>query len=245
MAFVRSVVERWSRGKKFRRQLAVSGKNIPIYISPDAQLKYLRKSTHWDQDLIALAMSCVKPNDDVWDIGANIGVFSFAAAAMSKTGNIYAFEPDTFLVEVIKASKKLNGLENVHILPIGISDKDGFANFLIAKRGRASNSLETAGGRSQMGGVREKVLIPALTGESVHKQLGSTPQLIKIDVEGAELMVLEGLQQVLKTAKPILYIELGEDTKMPALKLLSELGYVSEESTNYQPGLQNFLLRSK
>lgn len=225
---LRKMLEVVARGRKVKRHISINGQEIPIYVSPDAQLKYLKKSGSWDQDLIQLAVRYVKPGDEVWDIGANCGVFTFAAAAMSQTGNIVAFEPDTFLVEVIKSSRRLNGMKNVQIIPTAIAAVDGFAEFQIAERGRASNSLSSAGGRSQMGGVRDSFLVPTLSGESVKKYLGFVPNFVKIDVEGAELMVLEGLVEILKTAKPLVYVELGAETKADATTLLSDLGYSSD-----------------
>lgn len=238
---LRKLAEIFARGRKVRRHITINGQKIPIYVSPDAQLKYLKRSGSWDQDLIHLAGKYVKRGDDVWDIGANVGVFSFAAAAMSQTGNIIAFEPDTFLVDVIKASRRLNGMKNVQVIPTAIAAEDGFAEFQVAERGRASNSLTTAGGRSQMGGVRDRFLVPTLSGESVEKYLGSAPNFIKIDVEGAELMVLKGLKDVLRTAKPTIYVELGAETKTEATTLLSDLGYSRNQSDDDNTEFGNYL----
>lgn len=240
---LRKMLELVARGRKVRRHISINRQKIPLYVSPDSQLKYLKKSGSWDQDLIRLAVKYIKPGDDVWDIGSNVGVFAFAAAAMSKTGNIVAFEPDTFLVEVIKASRRLNGLSNVQVIPAAIAEKDGFAEFQIAQRGRASNSLTSAGGRSQMGGVRDSFLVPTLSGNSVKNYLGSSPQFIKIDVEGAELMVIKGLVDVLKTARPFVYVELGAETKADVTTLLSDLGYSFETPEGDSTAFGNYLFK--
>lgn len=240
---LRKMLEVVARGRKVKRHISINGREIPLYVSPDAQLKYLKRSGSWDQDLIQLAAQYVKPGDDVWDIGANCGVFSFAAATMSQTGNIFAFEADTFLVEVIKSSRRLNGMKNVQAIPIAIAAEDGFAEFQIAERGRASNSLSSAGGHSQMGGVRDSFLVPTLSGESVRKYLGSGPQFIKIDVEGAELMVINGLIDVLKNERPFVYVELGAESKADVINLLSDLGYSSDIPVGDSTALANYLFK--
>lgn len=240
---LRKIIEVVSRGRRVQRHISINGRKIPLFVSPDAQLKYLKKSGSWDQDLISLAMKYVNLGDDVWDIGANVGVFSFAAAAVSQTGNIIAFEPDTFLVEVIKASRRLNGLGNVQVIPTAVAAEDGFAEFQIAERGRASNSLSSAGGRSQMGGVRDRFLVPTLSGESIKNYLGSAPKFIKIDVEGAELMVIKGLREVLSTAKPIIYVELSTETKAEATTILSDLGYSLDTPDDDGSRFGNYLFK--
>ncbi len=239
----RRLIELFARGRKIRRHITIDGREISMYVSPDSQLKYLKRSGSWDQDLVLLAQKYIKPGDEVWDIGANVGVFTFAAAAMSKTGNVLAFEPDTFLIEVIRASRKRNGLRNVQAIPAAIASEDGFAEFLVAERGRASNSLKSAVGRSQMGGVRDSFLVPTFSGESVHRRLNSRPSFIKIDVEGAELQVLEGCKSVLRSLKPLVFIELGAESRELATKLLLDLGYRCDSATDPEcdDGFGNFL----
>lgn len=222
---IRKTLQRLARNKILKRHIVVNGKQIPIYVSPDSQLKYVKNSRHWDQDLISLAEDYVQLGDDIWDVGANVGVFTFAAASASKTGNIYAFEPDTFLNELVKKSIHLNGLHNVNIIPIALSDQNGFAEFNIAQQGRASNSLTIAQSRTHATDARSKHIVPTLTGYSVSQQINSIPSLIKIDVEGAELLVLAGLKQLLLRHHPTLFIELDIDTVSTAIEMLSQFGY--------------------
>ena len=238
---IRKLAERLARGRRILRHIVVDGKRIELFVSPDAQLKYLKKSGAWDDDLVKLAHSHVAEGDDVWDIGSNVGVFAFAAAARSKTGKVYAVEPDTFLVECIRQSRARNGLRNVEVLPVAVSKSDGFAEFLVAERGRASNALAEAGGRSQMGGVRDSFIVPTVSGKSMAERLESRPSFIKIDVEGAELAVLEGISDVLKTAKPVVYVELSAESLPAATALFEDVGYRQETSPQTEHGLGNHL----
>lgn len=222
---IRRIMEILFRKKVIKRSIMLKGEKVPICVSPDSQLKYLKKSGSWDQDLINLASTQINIGDEVWDIGANVGVFSFAAAVASKSGRVLAFEPDSFLVDVMRSSINLNHLQNVCIIPVAISEKNGFAEFQVAKRGRASNCLTEAGGRSQMGGVRYTQIVPTLSGDSISQNFRSVPKFVKIDVEGAELFVLRGLAGVLKKHKPKIYIEVSSDTKTEVASILQDLGY--------------------
>lgn len=242
---IRAFVERVSRGRKFLRKITVSGQQVEMYVSPDAQLKYLKRSGAWDQDLITLAEEFVSQDDDVWDIGANVGVFAFAAASRAKNGRVFAFEPDTFLVELIRQSRRRNGLTNVQVLPVAVSSSDGFAEFLIAARGRASNALKSAGGRSQMGGVRDSFTVPTFSGDSIQKSLESSPSFIKIDVEGAEMFVLEGLKSVLINCRPKVYVELGNKMLEPAIEFFEKIDYRIEDSAEKSVRLANHLFAPK
>lgn len=225
LVMIRHITELLLRKKIIKRSIMLKGETVPIFVSPDSQLKYLKRSGSWDQDLINLASTQINIGDEVWDIGANVGVFSFAAAVASQSGRILAFEPDSFLVDVMKSSIHLNNLQNVFIIPVAISEKNGFAEFQIAKRGRASNCLKEAGGRSQMGGVRITQTVPTLSGDTFSHNFNSVPNFVKIDVEGAELFVLRGLARVLKQHKPKVYIEVSSKSKPEVASILQDLGY--------------------
>lgn len=92
----RKLIERLSREKFFIRKLPSEFSNTPIFVSPDAQLKYLKPGIEgFEQELLNVALEHVKEGDVVWDIGANIGVFSFASASIAGSkGHTLAVEPD-------------------------------------------------------------------------------------------------------------------------------------------------------
>ncbi|MCL6608968.1 MAG: FkbM family methyltransferase, partial [Geminicoccaceae bacterium] len=107
----------------------------------------------------------VGPGRRVWDIGANVGVFAFAAAGRAGAdGRVLAVEPDPWLFALLQHSRAANrgGLAPVELLCAAVADRSGLARLQIAARGRAANTL--AGfGSSQMGGVREELLVPTVT----------------------------------------------------------------------------------
>lgn len=241
MPFFRRAVERIARSRVLSRRFSINARTIRLYYSPDAQLKYLRGQDHWDADIQTLARTYVTPTSVVWDIGANIGVFAFSAA-LAGARRVYALEPDIFLAGVMRRTVHKNGLSTVvAVLPMAIASTTGLADLLIAERGRASNALQLVGGRSQMGGVRNQVTVPVFSADDLCKATDAPPDLIKIDVEGAELHVLEGMRAIISNHRPIIYIEVGTQTQAAVEALFAEFGYAQSEIAGQGPGNLLFL----
>ncbi|NEZ65800.1 FkbM family methyltransferase [Leptolyngbyaceae cyanobacterium CCMR0082] len=209
---IRKLVERLSREKYFIRNLPSEFSRTPLFVSPDAQLKYLKPGVEgFDKELLNIVSEYISKGDVVWDIGSNVGVFAFAAASIAgRNGHVLAVEPDIWLANLLQKSARLHANQNlsVDVLPAAIADSCGIANFLVADRGRASNALAKTGGRCQMGGYREKNLVPMFSLDDLLK-ISAKPNFIKIDVEGAEVNVLQGAQEILSDVRPVIYCEVG------------------------------------
>lgn len=224
---IRRLIERLARGRAFRRRLPADVGGADLLVSPDAQLKYMRPgAAGFDEDLLRVVREHVRPESRVWDIGANVGVFAFAAAGLAVRGDVVAVEADPWLAQLIRRSIRLprNASLRVRVLSAAVSDRNGVADFHIAARGRASNSLAAAGGRSQAGGAREILTVPTITLDTLLESLPA-PDLVKIDVEGAELMVLRGATRLLEEVRPTLYIEVGTDLAAEVAALLRQADY--------------------
>ena len=89
MKIIRTIIERLSRGKVIKRKIYVKGNTIPLLVSPDAQLKYVKFwKNAFNSDLINIAERFLNEESNVWDIGANVEVFTFPAAAVAHKGTI-------------------------------------------------------------------------------------------------------------------------------------------------------------
>jgi FkbM family methyltransferase len=225
---IRHLMERLSRGTAIRRRLPNQFGNRPLYLSADSALSYLKPQ--WAKahaSLLAAASKYASGARAVWDIGGNCGVFTLAAAHVAKPdAEIVAVEADPFLASLLQ--KSVNDRENadktIHVLCAAASDRQGLDRFLIAQRGRSSNSLEQAERRTQTGGTRYMHFVPTITLDGLLQQFAK-PDLIKIDVEGAEALVLKGAQEILKTVRPLLYVEVGEEQNADVTTLLRNHGY--------------------
>ena len=210
----RSLLEKLSRGRAMRRRLPARFGSRPLYLSPDSALSYLKpnwaRSSH---DLLSAAEKYVIPSDNVWDIGANVGVFAVAAAHMAGSGaEVLAVEADPFLAALLQKTvcEPSNSDLRMTVLCAAASSEAGIARFLVAARGRSFNSLERSGHRQQAGGSRYTQYVPTITLDSLLEHFAK-PQVVKIDVEGAEAIVLHGATRILADCRPLFYIEVGAE----------------------------------
>src|ERR1043165_8291887 len=100
---LRRILERLSQRKTFKRRLPANFGHAAIYVSPDAGLKYWTTTLgKVDPLLLSTVEQIIAPGDCVWDIGANVGMFSFAAAVKAgEKGKVLAVEADTWLVDLL------------------------------------------------------------------------------------------------------------------------------------------------
>lgn len=221
----RDIAERLSHRFVFRRRLPEQFGRLPLYVSTEAGLKYLaRPSGRLDPVLFEVAFRHVAAGMAVWDVGSNVGLFALAAAARTgQTGSVLAFEPDLWLVRLLERTTTLKGdRAKIDLLSAAASDRDGVATFNIATRSRATNHIEGYG-TSQTGGTRAARLVPTITLDTVLRHRPA-PQFVKIDVEGAELLVLAGATEVLKH-RPVLFCEVASQNSRAATAILSGAGY--------------------
>lgn len=224
--FYRTLVERLSRNIVFTRHLPADLGRAPIVVSPGAALSLALPRLN--SDLFDFAREFVKPGSVVWDLGANVGLFSIAAAQRAgSTGKVIAVEADIWLATLLRKSSTLQPASTAHIqvLPIAVSDSLGIASFNIAKRGRASNFLTVSTGSTQTGGVRETVSVLTVTADWLLDQGVPAPDVLKIDVEGAENYVLRGAQRVISEVRPILLCEVRERSRGVVTENLLRHGY--------------------
>src|SRR5579863_3672592 len=101
---IRRLVERLSRGVVLRRRLPAKFGRLPIYVTPEAGLRYWSAMSRVDPVLYGMAEEMVKSGSVVWDVGANVGLFSFCAAALAgQSGRVLAIEPDFSLGTIVRS----------------------------------------------------------------------------------------------------------------------------------------------
>ena len=228
---VRSLVERLVRNSFFRRRLPREFGRAYLYVSADSGLQFLKPWTarqSMNRGLFDLARTWVREGDHVWDIGANVGVLTFCAAGIvGGAGSVLAVEPDVFLSYLLQKSRVANDRQfpNVSVLSAAVSDKVGFARLQIANRGRAANSLIAQDNRQVSNGIRYEQNVTTVTLDSLLEEF-HPPTLVKIDVEGAERMVLLGGQRILESIRPKIYIEVGGNESESVTDIFHKHNYV-------------------
>lgn len=167
------------------------------------------------QDLVA---RLVKPGMTVWDVGANAGFYTVAFARLvGDSGRVFAFEPFAENADNILRHIELNNLSNTILVQAALSGEEGLAAF--------EPGIQNASGRLVENDTR--YLVPTMSVDSFLEHNSSArPDLMKIDVEGAEADLLEGARHYLRDASPVVVLALhGEDVSVRCFRLLEQLGY--------------------
>ena len=163
-----------------------------------------------------------------WDVGANYGLFTFGLRASLPELSIEAFEPDPDYITLLRRTLRVGGLDRVRIVPVALSDREGTVPFRRDLTSGSTGSLRTPLPRPHHGtldsnGDQRTINVVASTIDAECSRIG-TPDLIKIDVEGAELEVLEGGKVTLEAHRPIILLECTHRQE-EVRRLLEELGY--------------------
>ena len=205
---LKALANRLGQGRSFRRRLPKEYGGCRMYFTPEAGIAYwFPHSAMRRESLLKNAVETVKPGSIVWDVGANMGLFSFAAAGLSgPTGRVFAFEPDTFMVSLLRRSARLNPqAAPVEVIPCAAFDSLSLARFDIAKNNRSVSFLEGFG-TGLTGGAREQQSVLTVPLDWVAERI-PLPDVLKIDVEAAELHVFRGANHLLKTRRPVVIFE--------------------------------------
>jgi FkbM family methyltransferase len=181
-----------------------------------------------DDRVVRLFRALLREGDAVLDVGANIGRMSVLASRLvGSGGSVFSFEPSPKVVSSLYRNLQINGCENVIAHNSAVSDVDGPVTFHMP-----------LGTNSGWGSLRELGVGASLRVEVMCRRLdsmlGALPPiaLLKIDVEGADLKVVRGAQQLVQRDQPIIVLEfspswirqLGDDPDS-LVGFLDRLGY--------------------
>jgi FkbM family methyltransferase len=135
--------------------------------------------------------ACIRPGDCVWDVGANIGLYTLRFAELvGERGRIFAFEPSQ--VNFRRLQDAVGVAANITVFEFGLSDRSRYETF-----DQGGDSLGTTS-RVRPGQLHDGPRVELRSGDDlVSEAIAFSPQVIKIDVEGHELEVLKGLTRQL------------------------------------------------
>ena len=191
------------------RHIEVSG--CKFEVSPKFSLdSALIRLGEFESDLI-MAIQIVKligGSTAYVDIGANAGYW---AIPLAKTFPVaFAFEPDNLIRERLRRNASLNGLGNLSVSEFAVSDASGRAGFAVRRALDNSGALNDGlGSLLKFDSNLESILeVTTVTLDDFFQSQDLVAGLIKIDVEGAEDMVLSGGKNVLNNHRPVVVSEL-------------------------------------
>jgi FkbM family methyltransferase len=140
---------------------------------------------NFEEDHQVALSALARPGAVVYDIGANVGFYTLALARLvTPSGHVYAFEPDARNMHLLRRHLRMNRLQNVTIVQSAVSSASGLV------------PLEGEQGMARIA-KQGNYLIPSVSLDQIVAQGNPIPSFIKMDVEGAEAMVLAGASEIL------------------------------------------------
>ena len=158
----------------------------------------------------------VQPGSVFYDVGANVGFYSLLGSSLVGRGKVFAFEPVPRNVGYLRKHLALNGIANVEVLALAVSDKPGTASFEIEQTGFMGHFS-----------AEGDITVSTATLDSLVKQGRILPpNYIKMDIEGAELLALRGARETFERYRPMLFLAThGREVHLGCCELLKSWGY--------------------
>ena len=163
-----------------------------------------------DRGEVALMKKILNDGDVFIDIGANVGVFSLIAAAHNQNGQIHAFEPYSYHYNRLKQNVSINNFQNIAINCLALSDTHSKLDLFIPNTNNTGMASLFADTDHYSNYKKEKVFVTTLDIYAKAKQLQRL-DLIKLDVEGAELKVLKGCKTLINRHNPLIMMEVNKE----------------------------------
>jgi FkbM family methyltransferase len=174
---------------------------LRLFMNPDdhvvtpliqAQGLWEANETHWIQEVL-------RPGDVFVDVGANIGWYTvIGAREVGPRGRVYAFEPDPEAFELLQRNVRANGLHNVVLEQKAVSDAPGTLKLFIAGENKGDHRIYQPEGES-----RPSVEVEAVTLDEYFKDPAASVDCIKVDTQGAELVILKGSRGLIQRSESI------------------------------------------
>ena len=180
-----------------------------FYIDPRSDLcRRILAHGSYEPEAVATIRKYLDPNRDFLDIGANIGFFTVGAATRLATGRVLAVEPTRAGHRRLARNVELNGVQDRCILEqCLVGDKEGDATLNVIAGREECSSIRTIKHPSAVGSDSLTETLPMHRIDDLVARHGLDPAVIKIDVEGAEGLVLAGAIETLKRCRPVIIAE--------------------------------------
>jgi len=209
--------------------------------------KALSKQHH--KDLAPQFARYLADDGVVLDVGAHAGQFSKLFAALVPQGRVYAFEPGSYALSILRKTIRFKGLGNVRIAPFGLGSRAGFfpLSLPLKKRGSVGYGAGFVGDAAlePRQSVSETIEIRILD-EFIEAENIARVDFIKADIEGFELEMLRGAAQLLARDHPAVFIEINHahlkregGSAEEIFRLMADAGYFSADLATGAPLADN------
>ncbi len=220
-----SIVFLLGENSKPRRILGGLARGYRLDVSPSEHLSYLLGTN--EPHLQKAIRQFVSPGCVAYDIGANLGYVSLSLAKrVGSRGRVIAFEPFPQSIANFRKNIEINSIENIRLLEFAASDHAGE----VAIRVLENPSTASLVWHRENASAKQFTIRAVRIDDLVEAGDIPFPNFVKIDVEGAEASVLQGMRRTIAAARPILFVECSEIGREKSWHLLKELGYRCESA---------------
>jgi FkbM family methyltransferase len=160
---------------------------------------------NYESEELGAVLRLAKTCTTIFDVGANVGIYSIAIGQRFPDSKLIAFEPVPATYRELQRNLALNGISNVTALNQGLSDRAYEATFYFDPTVSGAASGAPLGSEF---GATETLTCPVETLDAFVDRTGISPDFIKCDVEGGELRVFRGAVKTLERSKPIVFTEM-------------------------------------
>ncbi len=193
-----------------RRPFAVAWlENLQLLLFPGNETsRSVFVTGRYEPNEFCLLRQLLKPGMTFVDAGANMGLYSlFAACRVGPKGRVIAIEPSARELEILEKNIALNALTNIQVLRRALTDRPSVVELSVAPLGKSGHNTLGAFGYDTALDHREQV-----RAERLDDLVGSQARVdvIKMDIEGAELAALRGATETLRKFRPALLLELAD-----------------------------------
>jgi FkbM family methyltransferase len=197
------------------------------------------KEGSYEGELLAIADRFIKKNTIIIDVGANIGFESLYFAKKYPANLVYSYEPTSIPFNCLSKSKDLNGLENLKIFKLGVGEKSGMVTIHAATNETYNKGLASIESNFDLDDTFTKETIDIITLDE-HVTENMPVSLIKIDVQGYEIKVLEGAITLIEKDRPVIIYEHFEGYYSNPQELRDKI-----ENLLFSLGYELYIIRSK
>ncbi len=199
-------------------------RSVYLFVNARVAARDIASGRRWVPE-IAVLPKFVRSGDTVLDVGGNHGLYTYHLSRLvGPSGRVHTFEPVPPNLGIMRHTIKTLALNNVTVHPYGCGDKPGSAMFCVL----LDHGVPQLGWPrpQEAQGLRFDCEIVRLD-DVVDSKIG----FLKIDVDGAELLVLRGAQQILRESRPVILFEAGGYTRdfgyeqQDVFDFLSSFGY--------------------
>jgi len=181
----------------------------------------------YEPQLQAAIQKLVLPGQIAYDIGANIGFMTLLfAKCVESTGHVYAFEALPANLQRLRDNIAINAVDDrVTIISAAVNDRSSSTKFYIGPSPGTGKLVKSAG-RSTIT-YRESIEVEGISIDDFIYQAGNpAPDILKIDIEGGEVLALPGMSRMLHEKHPVVMIELhGQEAAQVGWDLLKKENY--------------------